>query len=118
VNGPRAQLGRTGPGLLLLGGVTLRVESLDVIQASAVDWLAAHGRTHPNVWGIAALTYWTYTLGFPAQELLSGRGVEIHARGGIQLRAAENPYYGGPIRILLTPYAPEDPDDRPRRVGL
>jgi hypothetical protein len=117
IGGPRAQLGRNGPGMLLLGGVTLQVESLDVIRDVAAEWLATHGPSHPDVWGIAVLTYWTYTLGSPAAELASGRAVEIHARGGVQLRAAENPFYRGPIRIALTPYAPEDPEDRPPRVG-
>jgi hypothetical protein len=117
VSGPRAQLGRNGPGLLLLGGITLQVESLDVIRDAASDWLSAHGRSHPNVWGIAVLTYWTYTLGSPAQELPSVHGIEIHARGGVQLRAAENPFYRGPIRLVLAPYAPEDREDRRHADG-
>ncbi|MGP8110095.1 MAG: hypothetical protein ACLQD9_05230 [Thermoplasmata archaeon] len=104
VSGERSQLGRTSPGLLLLGGVTLKVESLDVIQRAAGGWLRSHGRTHPNIWGIAVLTYWAYTLGPPPQVTPPGEIVEVNARAGIQLRAAENPSYTGPIRLVLTPY--------------
>jgi len=107
VSGERAQLGRSLPGLLLLGGVTLRVESLEVIQRAAGEWLQTHGRWHPNIWGIAVLTYWTYTLGPPPQSTPHGEPVEVNARAGVQLRAAENPFYTGPIRIVLTPYASE-----------
>jgi hypothetical protein len=107
VSGVRAQLGRHNPGTLLLGGVTLKVESLDVIRSAAKDWLSTHGRSHRNIWGIAVLTYWTYTLG-PAPVFGTGEPVEIHARGGVQLRAAENPFYEGTVRIVLTPYVQEE----------
>ena len=107
VSGERAQLGRRNPGTLLLGGVTLQVESLDVIRSAAEDWLSTHGRSHRNIWGIAALTYWTYTLG-PTPVFDTGEPVEIHARGGVQLRAAENPFYEGNVRIILTPYVQEE----------
>lgn len=109
VSGDRAQLGRLGPGLLLLGGLTLKVESLSVIQRMAERWLALRGRGHPTIWGIAALTYWTYTLGPPPRPSPEGRPAEVHARAGVQLRAAENPYYTGHLRIALSPYAHEPP---------
>jgi hypothetical protein len=115
VTGNNAQLGRSGAGLLLLGGVTLKVESLEVIRQSAEEWLAQRGRSHPNIWGIAALTYWTYTLGRTPRDAAPGESVEVHARGGVQLRAAENPFYSGRLRMVLTPYVPEPTVPGPAR---
>ncbi len=106
VSGTSAQLGTQGPGLLLLGGLTLEVSSLQVVREAAAEWLARKGQSHPTIMGIAALTYWTYTLGEP--RFPSAVPLTIHARGGVQIAAAENPYYTGPIRIVWTPYVQDE----------
>jgi hypothetical protein len=111
VSGDRAQLGRAKPGLLLIGGVSLKLESLDTIQRASEEWLSRRGPTHPNVWGIAAISYWTYTLNPPGRVQPEAGAREVHGRAGVQLRFAKNPHYTGHIEIIPTPYVLEPISD-------
>ncbi len=105
VGGRRPQLPAERPGVLLLGGVTLKLESLPIIAQAATDWLSRRGEGHPNLWGIVVLTYWSYSVIPAGRRVGDGMPLTVNSHMGVQLRVAENPHYTGIPRIRLSPYA-------------
>jgi hypothetical protein len=103
VSGRDPQLPGHRPGLLLLGGVTLQLESLPVFARVAEEWLTIKGRNHPNLWGIVGLTFWSYTRVPEGRRVGDGAEVEVSSHMGVRLAAAENPHYTGGPRIVFTP---------------
>jgi hypothetical protein len=105
VAGPTPQLPRDRPGVLLLGGLTMRVETLPVFDEVARDWLSRRGSSHPYLWGVIAQTFWTYTITPPGRTRGDGATRAIDGRMGVQLRMVENPFYTGIPRLVPAPYA-------------
>lgn len=81
----------------------MRIESLRIFERVATEWLSRRGRCHPNLWGIVALTYWSYVIIPAGRAVGDGRPLTVDARVGIQLRAAANPFYTGKTKLVLTP---------------
>jgi hypothetical protein len=107
VGGQNPQLPPDRPGILLLGGLTMRVESLPVFDEAARDWLSHHGRSHPFLWGVVSQTFWTYSLTPPGRTLGDGAPLTIDGRMGVRLQLSENPHYTGTPRLAPAPYAPD-----------
>jgi hypothetical protein len=107
VSGPRPQLPTDRPGALLLGGLTMRVETLPVFETTALEWLRSHGAGHPNLWGIIAQTFWTYSITPPGRTIGDGAPMTIDGRMGVRLRMVRNPSYAGSVQLAPAPYADE-----------
>ena len=105
VGGPNPQLPPDRPGILLLGGLTMRVESLPVFDGVARDWLARRGRVHPYLWGIVAQTFWSYSIIPAGRSVGDGAPISIDAHMGVRLSLVENPHYIGVPRLVPAPYS-------------
>lgn len=106
------------PSLLLIGGLTLRLESLAVVQSAARNWLSRHGQSRPNLWGIAALTYFSHITLPPGRRLDDGAPIEVKGRGGVHLAFAASPHYVGAPGIQVLPGYFEDEGPETGRMSL
>ncbi len=108
LHGPIPQVAPDTPAILLLGGLTLRLECLPIVKRAAEKWLDRRGASHPNVWGIAILTYFSYTRLPPGRSFGDGAPMVVDSASAVHLAAAENRYYTGTPRIHFTPFSEED----------
>ncbi len=104
--GRRPQLRPDRPGMILTGGVTLRLESLPVIRNAAERWLQVHGERHPSVHAIATMTFVAVSFVNPPVMTHAGPRTLIHGVGRTRFEWAFNPFYNGPVRVVLAPDVP------------
>ena len=101
--GRTPQLRPDRPGVILTGGVTLRLESLPVIRDAAARWLQTHGRRHPAVHAIAIMTFIAVSVMNPPEITPDGPRTLIQGFGRTRFEWAFNPFYNGPVRVALAP---------------
>ena len=82
LHGADPQLPPDKPSILLLGGLTLRLEGLPVVKHAAEKWLSSRGRTKPNLWGIAVLTYFSHVTLPEGRSLEDGSPIDVQGRSG------------------------------------
>jgi hypothetical protein len=100
--GPTKQLTGGRAGALLLGGVTMRPESLLTLQRAGICWLRNNALSHPNLWGLIFLTMITLEDDpvYSGQEDQRRKRVKLTSR--VQMSACANPHYAGAVNLQFT----------------
>jgi|HubBroStandDraft_1064217.scaffolds.fasta_scaffold08402_2 hypothetical protein len=109
LGGPNPQVPDSTPALLLTGGVTLKLESLPIIQEAAVAWIGEHGPRHPNITGIGIMTFYSKAVIEPVVTSPTGPIRTVHGSVSSTFAYALNPAPNVPIRLILGPPVPDKP---------
>jgi hypothetical protein len=101
--GPTKQLTGGRAGALLLGGVTMHLESLLTLQRAGIGWLRNNASSHPNLWGMIFLTMITMNDDpvYSGHEDQRRKWVKLTSR--VQMSACANPHYAGAVNLQFTP---------------
>ena len=74
-----------------------------MVKHAAEKWLSSRGRTKPNLWGIAVLTYFSHVTLPEGRSLEDGSPIDVQGRSGVHLALAANPHYVGVPQLQLLP---------------
>ena len=101
--GRNKQLKGDSSGALLLGGVTMQLQSLLTIQRAALDFLEKRGGAHHNFWGIVVFTMAVLRDKHGDVGVGLSLGSSLELKSWVQTAMARNPHYSGPVEIVPTP---------------
>lgn len=85
---------------LLLGGVTMNLQSLLTIQRAAIDFLDRRGARQPNFWGVIPFTMVVMREEPKTTHTAAGPGFVLGLQSRVQTAPARNPHYAGKVEIV------------------